>query len=206
MPILDATSLIAFAFEEEKKEISWIVAAELLHFIMRKNPLELMRTLIKDHHTPQFTFLSYIDTSGSTETAHSFKECPNKFEIKRTIFTELFESVEDCVRFTGCPRITHKPLGELIHQNSKTSCTLALLQEMLGPNFLVYSKECEIVGETPWCDVCSIRRIRIDLIVHFVKNPRSGWRSAFIYKLWPNFDVVSAPEDHKKSSQPVLDV
>lgn len=199
MSILDATTLVALSAEKRKEKISWTVALTLLELVMKFDPVNTLRNRLKFGLRPEFCFFSYKDTTAEPEDFETVTKCENRFFHGRHIFSSLFTPYGEIAANTAQQDLFHIPLGDILHRNSYRSCTLALLQEILGPNFKITSRSLyEITkdadGHEYGCHSCPAKWHRVGLFIEFTHRARP--RDEYIHSLWPELDTFTfeAPE------------
>ena len=94
------------------------------------------------------------------------------------------------------------PLGDILHRNSKRSCALMLLDEMLGPNFKVRSRYLHAVTKSEeyndlGCHWCPAKWNRMGLFIEFTPHARP--RNEYIHSLWPELDTFTFVKPEKSS-------
>lgn len=202
MPILDASSLIELSAEQHKKKTSWTVALVLLEYVMAFDPVATLRRKIEEGKHAEFCFFSYIDTTAHIDDWEKMTKCLYRSYHGRGTFKQFFNtsfntSDYSCEVATDSEEqraLLHQPLGDILHRNSERSCSLTLLEEMLGPNFKVRSRYLHDVTKSPeyedlGCHMCPAKWNRIGLFIEFTPHARP--RNDYIHALWPNLETFN---------------
>ena len=212
MPVLDASSLIALSAEENKRKVSWTVALTLLELVMSFDPVAILRQRIKDGMSAEIPFFSYIDTTAHIDDWEKMTQCHMRDGHGRATFQQLFTRNADGITPISLERLDlcHLPLGDLLHHNSKRSCALMLLGEMLGPNFRIRSRVLYGITKSSdyedlGCHVCPAKWHRVALYLEFV--PHALPRNDYLLSLWPNlgsFKFVKPQISYVNTAAPIM--